>query len=252
MVRQSFNQEDAELILEIPLPRYDMEDNLIWNFSAVGNYSVKSSYETALDLKKNGFMGTKAQGECSNRDRMKEVIWRISPLGLAVGLNQSDSMISWWDSLLERWKGVKENKKIWAVVGTIIWRIWLCRNDMVFNSKKWEPDVACQLAASDAVDFLEVNTDKVQDSTGVDHRKKVGGLGIVNRDFNGSFRAARAIHIGNFMELMGIETMAARELGFRPGIRQYVSELDVSFVRSGNSVAHCVAKNALGGNGSCT
>ncbi|KAH7845389.1 hypothetical protein Vadar_001428 [Vaccinium darrowii] len=176
-----------------------MEDSLTWNFLTVGNYSVKSGYETALDLKKNVFMGTKAQGESSNRDRMKkvsksiwelpcqgkikdfiwkcmhdivpvndvlvnrriscdvlcplcksdrestlhllvqcpfaQVIWRISPLGLAVGINQGDLMISWWDSLLERWKGIKENKKIWAVVGTIIWRIWLCRNNMVFNSK---------------------------------------------------------------------------------------------------------------------
>lgn len=320
LVRQAFNQEDAEHILGIPLPRYDMEDSLIWNFSNVGNYSVKSGYETALDLQKNGFLGTKAQGESSTRDRMKEVwksiwelpcqgkiknfiwkclhniapvndvlvnrriasdvlcpvcksdresvfhllvqcpfaqvIWRISPLGLAVGLNQVDSLIRWWDSLLERWKGIKENKKIWAAVGTIIWRIWLCRNDIVFNSKKWGPDVACQLVVSDAVDFLEANANKAQDSTGsssscsnsahrwekpcrgwfkinfdggLDHRQKVGGLGIVIRDCNGSFRAARAIHIRNFMEPLGIEAMAAREslvFALELGLQRFVLEGD--------------------------
>ncbi|KAH7836340.1 hypothetical protein Vadar_000082 [Vaccinium darrowii] len=201
----------------------------------------------------------------------------------------------------------------------IILGIPLPRNDMVFNSKKWEPDVACRLAVSNAVDFLEASAEKVQDSTGtpsscfesahrwekpchgwfkinfdggLDHRKKVGGLGIVIRDYNGNFRAARAIHIRNCMEPLGIEAMAAREslifaleLGLQRIIlegdcqqvvkliqknevcdssigalisdinclRQSVSELDVRFVRrSGNSVAHCVAKNAVGGNGSRT
>ncbi|KAH7846917.1 hypothetical protein Vadar_019661 [Vaccinium darrowii] len=48
----------------------------------------------------------------------------------------------------------------------IILGIPLPRNDMVFNSKKWEPDGTCRLAVSDAVDFLEANAEKVQDSTG--------------------------------------------------------------------------------------
>lgn len=98
--------------------------------------------------------------------------------------------------------------------------------------------MACRMAVSDAVDFLEANSSEVQETTvahpthsdsalkwekpcfgcfkinfdgGLDHRKRTGGLGIVIRDSNGRFRAARAIHLGNIMEPMIIEAMTARE-----------------------------------------
>ncbi|KAH7850286.1 hypothetical protein Vadar_030442 [Vaccinium darrowii] len=160
-----------------------------------------------------------------------------------------------------------------------------------FNSKKWELDVTCRMAISDAVDFLEANYNEVQVSTSSrEHFQRTGGLGIVIWDFNGRFRAARDVHLGNIMEPMIIEALAAREsllfaqeLGLQRMIlegdyqqvakliqrkedwysnigvlisdinrlRQSVSELEVSLVtRSDNSVAHCVAKNVVGGSGS--
>lgn len=110
---------------------------------------------------------------------------------------------------------------MWAAIGCIIWGIWKWHNDMVFNNKKWHPDAACQLAISDARDFLEANKEpnrtsgvsqvslegvvnkwkkpcrgwvKINFDGGLDTRAKIGGLGMVVRDSDGSFRAARAIH----------------------------------------------------------
>lgn len=76
-VRQAFHNDDAELILGIPLPRFDTNDKLIWHYSGNGCYNVKSGYEAALAIRKRGEMGTRSEGEGSNRGRQKE-IWKSS------------------------------------------------------------------------------------------------------------------------------------------------------------------------------
>lgn len=54
---------------------------------------------------------------------------------------------------------------------------------------------------------------KINFEGGLDQRSNYGGLGIVIRDSNGSFKAARAIHLQNIMEPVNVmlEAMAARE-----------------------------------------
>lgn len=44
-----FDQEDANLILSIPLGRRSSLDRLIWHFDSKGCYSVKSAYKLAFD-----------------------------------------------------------------------------------------------------------------------------------------------------------------------------------------------------------
>lgn len=58
-----------------------------------------------------------------------QIMWHISPLGVNMESVPGDSTMDWWDSLLERWKGMREHKGIWAAVGAIIWKIWRCRNN---------------------------------------------------------------------------------------------------------------------------
>lgn len=49
LILTSFDQEDADLILSIPLGRRSSSDRLIWHFDSRGCFSVKSAYKLAFD-----------------------------------------------------------------------------------------------------------------------------------------------------------------------------------------------------------
>ncbi|KAI8532838.1 hypothetical protein RHMOL_Rhmol11G0245600 [Rhododendron molle] len=165
-----------------------------------------------------------------------QIMWRLSPLGINMNSIQGDSVFDWWDNLLERWKGMKENKNVWAAVGYIVWRIWKCRNNVVFNNKLWRPDAACTAAICEATDFLKSNEQlprigdsghativgelvewkkplngwvKINFDGGLDKHRKSSGLGIMIKDSCGHFRAARGLHYGYLMSPVVLEAMAA-------------------------------------------
>ncbi|KAI8539214.1 hypothetical protein RHMOL_Rhmol09G0164000 [Rhododendron molle] len=52
-----------------------------------------------------------------------QIVWRMSLLGVNIEFVLTDSMMDLWDNLLERWKGMREDKGVWAAVGAIIWKI---------------------------------------------------------------------------------------------------------------------------------
>ncbi|KAH7863159.1 hypothetical protein Vadar_014084 [Vaccinium darrowii] len=68
-------EEDANVILQIPLPISPIKDKRVWHFTSSGVYSVKSGYELALMMKRNGLLGVGGSGEASNRVDMKE-FWK--------------------------------------------------------------------------------------------------------------------------------------------------------------------------------
>ncbi|KAI8556930.1 hypothetical protein RHMOL_Rhmol05G0295000 [Rhododendron molle] len=124
-------------------------------------------------------------------------------------------------------------------VGTILWRIWLCRNEAVFNGHVDRPDIVCQTAIRDAVDFLSAQEEgrrsvgvtkgykwldardgcdhglascfKLNFDGGIDHRGGRCGMGAVRRDWNGKFIAARAVGKLYVTDPLVVEAMAARE-----------------------------------------
>ena len=51
MIYEHFDKMDADLITKIPLPRRPREDELIWHYGKNGQFSVKSGYQTALQIK---------------------------------------------------------------------------------------------------------------------------------------------------------------------------------------------------------
>ncbi|KAH7855766.1 hypothetical protein Vadar_028625 [Vaccinium darrowii] len=65
--------EDAALVRSIPLPVQDMEDRLIWHYSATGEYTVRSGYESAMMMKRNGVGNSRGRGESSSRDAEKKI-----------------------------------------------------------------------------------------------------------------------------------------------------------------------------------
>ncbi|CAB4269275.1 unnamed protein product [Prunus armeniaca] len=75
-----FNSVEAQTILSLPLSRWGCDDKLVWHFTAHGGYSVRTGYELALNLPKNGELGGKAEGECSHGNDQKNFwnsIWRL-------------------------------------------------------------------------------------------------------------------------------------------------------------------------------
>lgn len=53
--------------------------------------------------------------------------------------------------------GRDDSKPFWAKVVTIIWRLWICRNDVLFHNHMSRPDVVCQEAIRDAASFLSAH-----------------------------------------------------------------------------------------------
>lgn len=80
LVREAFSQAEADIILGFPLPRGELRDKVIRHVAADGDNSVRSGYEVASNLTRNGLMGSRATGESSNREQRKEVwksIWEL-------------------------------------------------------------------------------------------------------------------------------------------------------------------------------
>ena len=51
LLYEHFMQEDADAIMNIPLPRNHSKDQVIWHYDKNGEYSVKSGYQIAPKLK---------------------------------------------------------------------------------------------------------------------------------------------------------------------------------------------------------
>ncbi|KAH9783091.1 putative reverse transcriptase/RNA-dependent DNA polymerase [Citrus sinensis] len=50
-IYEHFDKMDADLITKIPLPRRPREDEMIWHYGKNGQFSVRSGYRTALQIK---------------------------------------------------------------------------------------------------------------------------------------------------------------------------------------------------------
>ena len=73
MILQHFRPEDAEAIMQIPLPKRPKEDQLIWHYDKKGYYSVKSGYQVAMRLK------FPEDPSCSNHDQnLWRFIWKLA------------------------------------------------------------------------------------------------------------------------------------------------------------------------------
>ncbi|KAH7861702.1 hypothetical protein Vadar_029571 [Vaccinium darrowii] len=80
LVQEVFNPQEAELIMGIPISRFERKDTAAWHFTRNGIYTVKSGYETALALRRNGQMGNGIVGEGSNRESRRDMwksVWAL-------------------------------------------------------------------------------------------------------------------------------------------------------------------------------
>ncbi|BFG21532.1 hypothetical protein CerSpe_078060 [Prunus speciosa] len=80
LILRCFSCVEAQTILSLPLSRWGCDDKLVWHFTAHGGYTVRTGYELALNLRKNGELGWKAEGDCSHGNDQKKFwrnIWRL-------------------------------------------------------------------------------------------------------------------------------------------------------------------------------
>ncbi|KAK9214864.1 hypothetical protein WN944_006864 [Citrus x changshan-huyou] len=72
IIYQCFGTDDAYLIVQIPLPRRQSEDILLWHYDKRGQHLVKSGYQVALSQKHHGIPS------CSNPNPSQwNVIWKL-------------------------------------------------------------------------------------------------------------------------------------------------------------------------------
>ncbi|KAL9411912.1 hypothetical protein AB3S75_045503 [Citrus x aurantiifolia] len=73
LIIEHFRQEDAEAIIQIPLPKRPKEDQLIWHYDKKGHYSIKSGYQVAMRIK------FPEDPSCSNHDQNQwRFIWKLA------------------------------------------------------------------------------------------------------------------------------------------------------------------------------
>ncbi|CAL9014415.1 unnamed protein product [Prunus brigantina] len=80
VINRCFTPEEASRILSIPISRWGCPDKLIWHFTMHGQYTVRSCYELALHLQRNGELGRKGAGEasgCSSQTSIWKSVWLV-------------------------------------------------------------------------------------------------------------------------------------------------------------------------------
>ncbi|XP_027182377.1 uncharacterized protein LOC113780798 [Coffea eugenioides] len=76
MIREVFEEEDCQRILDIPISKCGGKDRLVWSFSNSGEYFVKTGYAVAKDLQRKKKGVCQQQGS-SSRNEFKSGVWKL-------------------------------------------------------------------------------------------------------------------------------------------------------------------------------
>lgn len=73
LIRNSFSEEEAEVICNLPINKYQVQDKLVWYPTSTGEFLVRSAYH--LEMERCGSM----KGECSYLNKNRDLwncIWK--------------------------------------------------------------------------------------------------------------------------------------------------------------------------------
>ena len=146
LVMQHFNHEDGEAILRVPLSRRVIQDSLFWTFTKSGDYTVRSGYQVARELQKEGNWAECSSGVMGGS--VWKVLWKlkvpnkIKVFGWRACCNILPTRVNWCTKRLYRITGVRcanlKQKRVYMLSGTVVRRGMfgqgvrlVCRNALV-------------------------------------------------------------------------------------------------------------------------
>ncbi|KAH9657474.1 putative reverse transcriptase/RNA-dependent DNA polymerase [Citrus sinensis] len=175
----SFEKEDADAILQIPLPRKQNEDKLIWHYDRRGQYLVKSGYQLVVPKKVKIFLWRAAKDLLPTAEnlwkkrvmheatclvcgsqmetlahallayKIAKKVWKNSPLENHVQGKNFPDVISIIQSLPQQQKELNGE-----VVASLLWTIWNARNKWLFKGVNEDP-VRLVARASSVADSIK-------------------------------------------------------------------------------------------------
>ncbi|XP_068340310.1 uncharacterized protein [Pyrus communis] len=233
MVHELFDEEESKLILGIPLSLMGCKDRIIWHHTKHGGYTVRTGHKVAMELQVNGEFKRTVTGMASGKaegDRMWKGIWglhvlkkikffmwrccngslvvRRNLLRRCMNVDVGQDFRGCWEALLSCIKGMAMQEEILQDVVFGLWRIWKCKNDVVFQEKAENPMEAIEVVRDSLVKSKKTGTRedggategwrkpkfrtlKVNCDGSWNSKTGLGSYGWVIRDFVGYLRRAR-------------------------------------------------------------
>ncbi|XP_008392737.1 uncharacterized protein [Malus domestica] len=178
LVLNYFEEEEAKLILGLPISLDGCHDKLIWHYSRNGEYTVRSGYGVAMDLQANGELDRKGTG-MGSRSMVSDRVWQDIDVDAVKGVDFLES----WKKIVARFKdeAVKLSHIEWdrpsdpkilteAVKDELLQevvfglsRIWKCRNALVFEGTYRTPKDAIVLSRSHIQEFRNAQPEKTRE-----------------------------------------------------------------------------------------
>ncbi|KAG5556368.1 hypothetical protein RHGRI_006836 [Rhododendron griersonianum] len=69
-------------------------------------------------------------------------------------MNGQASILAWFDKLIDRWKGTDDGGYMLMLAAMIMWRIWKCINEVLFNGVDPDPSQMVVVAMKEAEEFI--------------------------------------------------------------------------------------------------
>ncbi|XP_024042628.1 uncharacterized protein LOC112099434 [Citrus clementina] len=212
-----FVQEDADAIMNIPLPRNHSRDQVIWHYDRKGEYSVKSGYQIALKMKVPDTPSSSVNNNNQSENIFHALVeckaarktWEHTKFAESFKDMVGPDMLTVFQELVK-----KMSKTDFELLAVTCWTIWTARNKLIFEAKK--PGYQMSVATAEALleayqrvkpsglicgadkekktakawlppppSWFKVNVDAA-----IRKEKNLSGLGAVIRDATGNIIAA--------------------------------------------------------------
>ncbi|KAH9685647.1 putative reverse transcriptase/RNA-dependent DNA polymerase [Citrus sinensis] len=213
-IYEHFDKMDIDLITKIPLPRRPREDELIWHYGKNGKFSVKSGYQTALQIK---FPAMPSSSVASKNEW--NIIWSLA-------LPQNIRIFTWraaknlLPSVENLWKKKILQEPTCQVckmgMENVFHDLVACksakknaRNQLLFKGKRENPQIMVAKAEAMIAAYKRVHSSA---KASINFEKNLVGLGAVIRDDLGHVTAA-AIKLSKFHEDVSYAEAEAMEWG---------------------------------------
>ncbi|GLT95180.1 hypothetical protein SLE2022_128760 [Rubroshorea leprosula] len=221
LVDQLFSEYEAQILSNHPPLQASFEDRLCGGWS----------YQRGLKFSFGVLIGIYSQ---QRKTYFARAVWLGSQLNLRVADLQVDSFAEFFDTV-----ALTVDQSKLELFRVVCWSLWNNRNDILWESKRQQPQQVCEMAVRFLQEYAEANS-------------KEFGVGAVVRDCNGEVIAAMSCRRQGTLRVEAVEAyglLLLSKLGGLledcKGLMDRFNECRVQHVRrAGNQVAHELARRA--------